>query len=380
MKLLDLSDNSFSGVLPECLGRMTQLQVMDLANNTITGDVPNSLGFLSSLESLHLNSNKLKSNLPVALQNLTSLVTLDLGNNLLTGNIPSWIGKILLKLKILNLQSNKFMGKIPLELCQNNALQHLNLANNGINGTVPRCFSNLTGMMNSGVNFRYDSGYQENIEAYIKGIKLKYTKIAGFLISLDLSSNKIIGKIPHDVLKNLVALKNLNLSRNLLSGEIPTTIGNLKQLESLDLSMNVLSGQIPQSLASLDFLSYLNLSFNNLSGPIPIGNHLLTLGDPFKIYEGNVELCGPSLSRSCNENKSWYANPDEDEGENGSQDFPWFYDGLVPGFVVGIMGFIGSLYFIKRWRVTYFKMTENVYAFLMVFVVVALARLRRKIF
>nr|XP_043614378.1 receptor-like protein EIX1 [Erigeron canadensis] len=379
-QLLDLSDNNFSGVLPNCLGNLIQLRVMDLTNNTITGIVPTSLGSLSHLKSLHLHNNKFGGDLPATLQNLTNLVTFDLGNNLLTGIIPSWIGKKLSKLKILNLQSNNFMGRIPPELCQNNYLQHLNLADNSITGMIPRCFYNLTGMIWTNVNFEYNgTGYEENIEVYIKGLQLKYTKTVKFLISLDLSSNQIFGKIP-GVLMNLVALKNLNLSRNLLSGHIPSTIGNLKQIESLDLSANKLSGRIPPSLASLNFLSCLNVSFNNLSGPIPTGNQLQTLGDPLTIYEGNTDLCGPSLSRSCKETNLPYVHARKDEGGDALQGCSWFYFGMVPGFVVGFVGLIGSLYFIRTWRVTYFKIIENFYAFQKISMIVTLARLRWKIF
>ncbi|PWA88598.1 disease resistance family protein / LRR family protein [Artemisia annua] len=356
LQLLDLSNNKFPGILPKCLGNLIQLYVMDLSNNTMMGDVPNSLGSVSYLQSLHLQNNKFEGNLPVALQNLTSLVTFDLGNNMLTGNIPSWFGKKLSNLNILNLRSNKFMGKIPLELCQNNALQHLNLANNSIIGMIPRCFYNLTGMINTSVTFEDNpTGYEENIEAYIKGIQLKYTKTLRFLISIDLSSNKIIGEIP-DALMNLASLTNLNLSRNLLSGHIPTSIGNLKSMESLDFSMNELSGRIPPSLASLNFLSYLNLSFSKLSGPIPDGNQLQTLGDPSAIYEGNNELCGPTLSRRCEGKNLSHTHVGDGEDED-----LWLYTSIGLGFVVGFMGLIGSLYFKKEWRIAYFESIENVY-------------------
>nr|XP_043618448.1 receptor-like protein EIX2 [Erigeron canadensis] len=359
MKILDLSNNNFSGVLPNCLGSLIHLRVVDLTNNTIRGDVPNSLGSISFLRSLHLSNNKFEGNLPVALQNLISLVTFDLGNNLLTGKIPYWIGKKLSKLKILSLQSNKFMGKIPLELCEINALQHLNLANNNITGTVPHCFYYGIGMINSSyggnktvstdIIYYNSTGYEENIVTYIKGNQLKYTKSIRFLISLELSSNKLIGEIP-DVLMKLVALKNLNLSKNLLSGQIPTTIGNLKQMKSLDMSANKFSGQIPSSLASLNFLNYLNISLNNLSGPIPIGNQLQSLGDPSTIYKGNNELCGPSLLRSCEKDNLLDAHASKDEGKDGSQGCTWFYAGIISGFFTGLTGLVGSLHFIRILR------------------------------
>nr|XP_043634633.1 receptor-like protein EIX2 [Erigeron canadensis] len=378
IKELDLSNNNFSGVLPKCLGNLIQLRVIDLTNNTITGDIPNSLGFLSYLRSLHMRNNQFEGNIPTALQNLTSLVTCDLGHNLLTGYIPSWIGKKLLKLKILNLQSNNFMGNIPSELCQNNVLQHLNLANNNITGMIPHCIYKLTGMIVTGVDFQYNGTvYEENVETYIKGIELKYTKTLKYLTSLDLSSNKIIGEIP-DILMNLTALNNLNLSRNLLSGQIPSMIGNLKKLESLDFSMNLLSGRIPPSLATLNFLSYLNVSFNNLSGEIPFGNQLQTLGDPSSIYMGNNELCGPTLLRSCKKNLS-DPHINEEEGTDDIEDL-WLLIAIVSGFFAGFMGSISSLYFIKEWRVAYYEIIENVYSWLVVWILVTFTRIQRNIF
>nr|XP_043633236.1 receptor-like protein EIX2 [Erigeron canadensis] len=379
IQLLDLSDNNFSGFLPKCFGNLIELQVMDLTNNNITGNVPKSLGFLSYLKSLHLHNNKFEGNLPTTLQNLTNLVTFDLGNNLFTGNILSWIGKKLSRLKILNLQSNNFTGEILLEICQNNALQNLNLANNNITGMIPRCFYNLTGMIVTSVDFQYNRPeYEENIETCIKGIQLKYTKTLKFLVSLDLSSNKFIGGVP-DVLMNLRALNNLNLSRNLLSGQIPSKIGDLKHMESLDISMNLLSGPIPPSLGTLNFLSYLNLSFNNLSGQIPFGNQLQALGDPSAIYEGNNELCGPTLFKSCNRKNLSDSYINKDIGKDFIQDLGLLTT-TVSGFVVGFMGLIGSLYLIKEWRTTYFDIIENVYIWLVLSILLTLAQIRRKLF
>ncbi|KAJ0603884.1 putative non-specific serine/threonine protein kinase [Helianthus annuus] len=373
--ILDLSQNKFSGRLPRCLGNLTGLEVMDVSDNTIAGVVPSSLDSLTQIWSLHLHNNRFEGNLPLSLQKLTRLLILDAGNNFLTGRIPFWIGESLLNLRILNFQSNKFTGKIPLQLCQLNALHHLNLAQNNITGTIPRCFSNLRGMITYQAVSPLESNYyyQENILAYNKGTQLEYTKTLWFLVTLDLSSNNITGEIP-DVLMNLVGLRNLNLSRNQLKGQIPRMIGHLSKLESLDLSMNMLSGQIPQSLSSLNFLSCLNVSFNNLSGAIPVGNQLQTLEEP-SIYEGNDGLCGPSISRSCQGNSSSYNHVGEDEGQDDDQGL-WFYFGMGSGFVVGFVGLLGSLHFIRRWRVAYFEMLEM----LTVLILVNVARIRRTFF
>nr|XP_043620158.1 receptor-like protein EIX2 [Erigeron canadensis] len=377
--VLDLSNNKFSGVFPPCLGNLSGLESLDLSENNITGALPSSLGYLPQLMSLHLYSNRLEGNLPTSLQNSTKLVTMDLGNNLFTGNIPLWIGEKLLNLRTLTLQLNKFMGKIPQQLCQLIFLQYLNLAHNNITGRIPLCFGNLSGMITN-KHEEYYSGsafYQENIWASTKGTQLQYTKNIQFLTSLDLSSNMIIGEIPY-LLMNLAGLQNLNLSGNLLQGKIPVTIGNLKEVESLDLSMNKLTGPVPQSLTGLNFLSHLNLSFNNLSGPIPTGSQLQTLNDS-SIYKGNIGLCGPPLSRSCKGNDSSYNDVEEIKGQDDTEGL-WFYVGMGPGFAVGFIGLLGSLHFIKSWRIAYFETLEDVYGWLILSIQLNLARLRRKLF
>ncbi|KAL8258094.1 hypothetical protein R6Q59_030135 [Mikania micrantha] len=362
--VLDLSHNRLSGRLPECLGNLSSLQAMDLSNNTIMGVVPSSLGSLTQLMTLHLHNNIFEGKLPLSLQNLTSLVTMDIGYNFLEGDIPCWSGERLLKLRILNLQSNKFTGKIPLQFCQLDALMHLNLAQNNIIGTIPPCFANLSGMITDQGSIEYPIySYEENILASIKGIQLVYTKTISFLISLDLSSNNITGKIP-DALMNLVGLKNLNLSRNQLKGPVPMKIGNLNQMESLDLSMNMLTGQIPQSLTCLNFLSYMNLSFNNLSGQIPVGNQLQTLADP-SCFQGNDGLCGPPLSRSCKGDSSSYDHVSNVEARDDDEGF-WLYAGMGAGFIFGFVGLLGSLHFIRSWRVAYFEMLEKFYTSILV--------------
>lgn len=72
-----------------------------------------------------------------------------------------------------------------------------------------------------------------------------------FAKSLDLSSNKLTGQIPEEVM-SLVGLKNLNLSTNHLVGPIPPKIAEMIQLESLDLSRNQLSCTIPTGMTNLN--------------------------------------------------------------------------------------------------------------------------------
>ena len=76
--------------------------------------------------------------------------------------------------------------------------------------------------------------------------------------------DNLIGEIPAE-LANLTA-RNLYLSKNRLSGEIPE---RLCSVISLDLPNNQLSGRIPQGLAGCSGPCFLSLHSNQLSGEIP---------------------------------------------------------------------------------------------------------------
>lgn len=55
LKVLDLSDNNFTGV-PAEVGQLAQLEVLDLSNNQLTG-LPHELGNLKKLKTLDLRGN-----------------------------------------------------------------------------------------------------------------------------------------------------------------------------------------------------------------------------------------------------------------------------------------------------------------------------------
>jgi Leucine-rich repeat (LRR) protein len=59
------------------------------------------------------------------------------------------------------------------------------------------------------------------------------------------------------------------MDHNMLSGSIPSTIGNLRNLVVLALSVNELSGEMPLTIGDLPQLNQLYLDHNLLSGNIP---------------------------------------------------------------------------------------------------------------
>ncbi|KAJ4822275.1 hypothetical protein Tsubulata_006382 [Turnera subulata] len=373
LRALLLSQNQFSGRLPQCWRKLQKLEVLDFSGNLLSGHIPPSLGSPRQLQSLHLENNSFGGQIPISLRNLGFLETLDLSQNNFSGTIPPWIGEELSNLKALSLHSNKFHGNIPEQLCYLSDLSILNLANNNLTGNIPSCFINFTAMITDERSFEEKEDYPifqsfsysdstygvyvEKLWADINGIQLQYTRTLRFLISIDLSGNHLVGEIPRE-LTCLTGLRNLNLSRNNLTGEIPLDIGNLTLLASLDLSRNRLSGPIPTSITNLNYLSYLNLSFNRLTGRIPVGKHLQTLEDR-SIYIGNGGLCGPPLSSCLEGFPDGHGHPEQRTKDNA--EMLWFCGGFGAGFTAGFIGVCGTLYLKASWRNRCFRLVQKCY-------------------
>ncbi|MFQ6665787.1 hypothetical protein Gotur_032399, partial [Gossypium turneri] len=78
LTLFDLSNNLFSGVVPDCFGSFPFLTALNLGDNSFSGSLPSSLGSLISLEMLSLRGNKFSGVIPSSLQNCAKLKFLDL--------------------------------------------------------------------------------------------------------------------------------------------------------------------------------------------------------------------------------------------------------------------------------------------------------------
>ena len=155
------------------------------------------------------------------------------------------------------------------------------------------------------------------------------------------------------------ALHTLNLSNNMLTGCIPSSLGNLSELESLDLSHNKLSGEIPQQLMQRTFIESFDVSHNNLSGQIPQGGQVDSWGsDSFK---DNPGLCGNPLSKKCEKSEALPPLPstvdDEDDLWSLIIEDSWKFvlAGIISGLVVGVA--LGDILITKRqgWFVKIFR-------------------------
>lgn len=88
-KVLNLSSNRFTGLIPPEIGQLKGLLSLDISSNSLTGPIPTSICNLTNLLVLDLSSNDLTGKIPVALENLHFLSTFNVSNNDLEGPIPT---------------------------------------------------------------------------------------------------------------------------------------------------------------------------------------------------------------------------------------------------------------------------------------------------
>ncbi|XP_056167611.1 probable LRR receptor-like serine/threonine-protein kinase At3g47570, partial [Syzygium oleosum] len=109
------------------------------------------------------------------------------------------------------------------------------------------------------------------------------------LDELDVSGNIMKGEIPSS-LGNCDALRVLRMQDNLFHGSIPQPISSLRSIEELDLLKNNFDTEIPKFLETFQFLEKLNLSYNHLEGPLPTQGVFRNVSATFVF--GNEKPCG----------------------------------------------------------------------------------------
>ncbi|PRP75728.1 putative leucine-rich repeat receptor-like protein kinase [Planoprotostelium fungivorum] len=228
---LDLSHNLLRGSLPE-FHRSSQLQYVYLNSNSFAGQTPKSWSKMKNLRVIDVSFNQLNGNITGIFDDFTQLTSINMRNNFLQGTLPS--GTFYEQLVHLDLSYNFLDGSLPLSLLNSTTLMSLILAKNLIGGEMPS--DQPAGLYN--------------------------------LTRLDLSKNSLTGLIPSYF--QFSEMEEIMLDQNLFNGPIPPYFGNMTQLAKLGLSNNQLSGSIPETLLNSRSLAYIDISFNSLSGVFPI--------------------------------------------------------------------------------------------------------------
>ncbi|PHT98030.1 hypothetical protein BC332_33053 [Capsicum chinense] len=324
LEYLDLQNNHLDGAtFPPLTSGLQNLNTLLLSNNSLNGEIPSWIFSLPSLSELHLNdnhfsgqledfrysstlhnvyisNNQLKGYLPKSIQNLVSLVHIDLVHNQFQGPLPESLQN-LVNLTWLALSANNFNGSVDVSVFSNlKNLYYLSLSHNSISLTNE---NKVKSTLPQSLEYLFLSACEVR--------DLDMLRSATQLTYLDLSNNKIQGRIPDWVLPNWIhRMTNLNLSYNMLTsigpipllpldiidlrsnnlqgslpnllptlryffisnndlkGEIPLSFCNLTILRVLDLARNDLKGAFPQCLSTLSYLEVLDVQHNSLSGDL----------------------------------------------------------------------------------------------------------------
>lgn len=109
------------------------------------------------------------------------------------------------------------------------------------------------------------------------------------LVDLHLSRNNLSGTLPSDIFSLLPYLSVMDLSYNSFYGKIPTTWSNITYLDTLLLDHNRFTGHIPPGIASNPRLRRFSVAHNQLKGPIPGFTYANISRSNF---DDNPDLCG----------------------------------------------------------------------------------------
>ncbi|XP_061343771.1 receptor-like protein EIX2 [Gastrolobium bilobum] len=243
-----LSHNNMGRPIPDWIGQLERLQELDLSHNAFSGPIPTNLGNLSSLILLDLYSNHLNGNLPESLGLLSNLERMEVGDDSLTGNSS---------LNFLLIENSRASFE-PLDKLWDFAaqLEWFSLHNN----TISEDMSNV--LLNSTLVWLESN----NLRGGLPRLSPKVAALSLFNNSLTVSISPLLC---HKMVEES-SLKYLEMSNNLLSGELTDCWIHWKQLRHISLGKNTLTGKIPQSMASLSNLVSLHLNENNFFGEVPL--------------------------------------------------------------------------------------------------------------
>ncbi|KAL6512171.1 hypothetical protein OROGR_021768 [Orobanche gracilis] len=329
LDVLSLEGNKFSGSIPSSVGELSQLTRLQLGSNRLRGTVPSTIQRLRNLTLLHLDRNQLSGPIPEDLfSGLTKLISVKLSYNYkLTGTIPRSISALAPNLRYLELGHNDLTGPIPDFLGKFHALDTLDLSWNRFSGAVPKSFANLTKIFNldlsrnelvdpfpemhvrgiESLDLSYNHFHLGKIPHWVTVSPIIYSlKLAKcgiemklddwnptqtyFYDYIDLSGNKITGS-PVKLLNRTDYLVGFYASNNKLRFNLET-MKITKTLRYLDLSRNLLFGEVPNKVAAITTgLLELNISYNHLCGHLPVTRF------PASAFTGNDCLCGSPLPR-----------------------------------------------------------------------------------
>ncbi|XP_028788028.1 receptor-like protein EIX1 [Neltuma alba] len=266
----------------------SSLTVLDLSYNDLMSVM--KLNFGSTLQELYLINCSLSSNNLIVTSfdpNLTSLLHLDMSfNHFTSSTIFHWISNFTFNLYEVYLNNNLLGSSIPESFGNTmNSLKVLDLNSNYLQGEVPTSLGNICTLKSLTLGYNNLSG---DLQSFISNTSRCDRHP---LQSLYFPGNRLTGMLPD--LSAFFFLQDLDLSHNKLKGKIPESLGSQSQLKYLRLNDNDLGGAITEShFRNLSNLLVLSLSYNPLA--LNISSSWIP---PFQLYHLLMASCmiGPNF-------------------------------------------------------------------------------------
>jgi Leucine-rich repeat (LRR) protein len=305
---LSLAYNQLTGAIPSSFTAMTALVNLHLQRNYLKGPISFSLSAFPRLQHLFLHQNRLTGSLNLLFSCSSSnaslssleLLYLDVSDNFLSGSIPSTLF-LPSRLQSISLSLNCFEDELPRAMCLATSVNVISMDGLGsakgcrnvvtlpfpftsvslvrsLDGSIPECvwsMSNLRALNLAGNGLRGRIGRVSSTSSLVS-LTLSHNYLSGkiplwlqekSMLHLDLSHNKLTGDatgFKHQESFNSSSLvfewsnqslnKNLTLSVNRLSGNLPSSFGKYADLDIL--SGNLFGcDSLPKNDANIESLS-----------------------------------------------------------------------------------------------------------------------------
>ncbi|KAG5574157.1 hypothetical protein H5410_063923 [Solanum commersonii] len=199
---LNLNYVNFSDNLPESLGYLTSVHSLSLGNCNLRGPIPESISNLTRIESLYLDGNSLNETIPSGMFSLPSLSYLSLGSNQFSGQIEDFKSNTLVWI---HLQGNQLQGHLPKSIQNLVNLKYLDLSFNNFSGSVDvSLFSDLKQLSHNSISLTNEKEVKSSLPESLEYLRLaacdvkelEFLRSAKQLSDLDLSNNKLQGRVP----------------------------------------------------------------------------------------------------------------------------------------------------------------------------------------